>query len=131
MRERISKKTTGGNNIGRKEVRVKINKSGLSANGNQRYSLAIRFADGSHKKITSKGYVAVEIDKDIRRIYLVSADPDDGFKLTGKDSEQVKSITFTIYDPEDWRSIEGCYYLLKDPVDGSYYIDYSEEKEDK
>lgn len=129
MRERIVKGTTGSNNIGRKEVRIKINKSGLSASGEQRYALAARFADESHKKVSNNGYSAVEIDRELHRIYFVPASPDEGFKFTGTKSEKNKSITFTIQNRKDWEDAEGCYFLLKDPKENLYYIDYSSKKE--
>lgn len=125
MRERITKIKTGMNNTGRKEVRVKINKSGLNAGGEQRWVLAVRFANDSFKKITDNGYAAVEIDRDLKRMYFVKAEPDEGFKFTGSGSERGKSITFTIRDVEEWRIMEGCYFLLKDMEEGLYYIDYS------
>ena len=125
MRERINKKKTGGNNAGRREVRIKINKSGLLATGKQRYALAVRFADGSYKKVTNNGYIAVEIDRDLHRIYFVQAEPDEGFKLTGTKNENNKSITFSIYSRNEWEETEGCYFLLKDHEEGLYYIDYS------
>ena len=125
MRERISKIRTGGNNTGRKEVRVKVNRSGLSAYGEQRYSLAIRFAEESYKKITGEKYIVPEIDRDLKRIYFFPAAPDDGFKLTGTKSEHNKSITFTIKDMEQWKETEGCYFLLKDTKENAYYIDYT------
>lgn len=125
MRERISKKASGRNNTGRKEVKIKINKSGLKANGEQRYSLAARFADGSYKKVSDTGYAVVEIDRELHRIYFASADSDEGFKFTSTKSEKNMSITFTIQNREDWEETEGCYFLLKDHEEGLYYIDYS------
>ena len=125
MRERIRKGATGSNNIGRKEVRIKINRAGLTATGEQRYALAARFADESYKKVSSNGYAAVEIDRELHRIYFVPAEPDEGFKFTGTKTEHNKSITFSIRNCDEWEETEGCYYLLKDPKEGTYYIDYS------
>lgn len=71
MRERISKRQTGRNNPARKEVKIKINKSGLNADGEQRFSLAARFADDSYKKISDTGYMVVEIDRELKRIYFL------------------------------------------------------------
>ena len=127
MRERINKKTDGRNNPERKEVRVSINKSGLNAAGEQRYVLAIRFADESYKKVSDNGYIVIEIDKDLNRLYFLPAGPDEGFKLTGTKAQKARSISFTIYNCDDWTKMEGCYFLLKDPKEGIYYIDYSEE----
>ena len=127
MRERISKGATGGNNTGRKEVRLKINKSGLNAKGEQRFTMAARFADESYKKVSSNGYAAVEIDRELNRIYFVQADPDEGFKFTGAKSDKNKSITFTIQNIDEWKEVEGCYFLLKDVAEGFYYIDYSKK----
>lgn len=125
MRERIKKGAAGRNNIGRKEVLIKINKSGLTARGEQRYALAARFADESYKKVSSNGYAAVEIDRELRRIYFVPAEPDEGFKFVGTKTEHNKSLTFSIRSRDDWEETEGNYYLLKDPKEGTYYIDYS------
>ena len=127
MRERISKKQTGRNNPARKEVKIKINKSGLNADGGQRFSLAARFADDSYKKITGTGYMVVEIDMELKRIYFIPASSDDGFKLTHTKTENNKSITFTIQNHEDWEETQGCYFLLKDHEEGLYYIDYSQK----
>ena len=123
MRERITKKGTGGHNSGRKEVRIKINRSGKSASGMQRYSIAARFADESYKKITDKSYIVPEIDRELNRIYFLPGEPDEGFKLTG--TGKTKSITFTRHDHNQWEETQGCYFLLKDPKEGTYYIDYS------
>lgn len=127
MRERIRKRQNGRNNPARKEVKIKINKSGLNANGEQRFSLAARFADDSYKKISDTGYMVVEIDRELKRIYFLPANSDDGFKLTSTKSENNKSITFTIQNHEDWEETQGCYFLLKDHKEGLYYIDYSEK----
>ena len=127
MRERISKKRTGRNNPARKEVKIKINKSGLNADGGQRFSLAARFADDSYKKITGTGYMVVEVARELKRIYFIPASSDDGFKLTHTKTENNKSITFTIQNHEDWEETQGCYFLLKDHEEGLYYIDYSQK----
>ena len=128
-RERFTKQASGRNNTGRKEVKIKINRAGLNANGEQRYSLAVRFADDSHKKVSDTGYAVVEIDRDLRRVYFVPADSNDGFKLTSTKTEKKnKSITFTIHNCKEWEDVEGCYFLLKDPEEGLYYIDYSANK---
>lgn len=123
MREKIRKGSAGGNNLGRKEVRIKINRSGKNAKGEQRYSVAVRFADESYKKITDKSYIAPDIDRELNRIYFLPAEPDEGFKLTG--TGRTKSITFTRHDHNQWEETQGCYFLLKDPKEGTYYIDYS------
>lgn len=129
MRERITKGSTGRNNSGRKEVRIRINRSGKDDSGVQRYSIAARFADESYKKITDKDYVVLEVDWELNRIYFLPGEPDEGFKLTG--TGKTKSITFTRNDIERWDEIQGCYFLLKDPKEKSYYIDYSSKaKED-
>lgn len=123
MRKRISKGTTGRNNTGRKEVRLGVNRAGRTADGSQRYSLVIRFTEDAWKKATDTEYVAVDNDEDLKRLYFVSGNSDEGFKLTGPG--KVKSISFAIQDKTEWEKAKGCYFLLKDSESGDYYIDYS------
>ena len=128
-RERFTRRASGRNNTGRKEVKIKIIKAGLNASGEQRYSLAVRFADDSHKKISDTGYVVVERDRDLRRVYFVLADSNEGFKLTSTKTEKKnKSIKLAIQNRKEWEDAEGYYFLLKDPEEGLYYIDYSVNK---
>ena len=125
MRERIIKCAPGQNNSDRKDVRIRINSSGRNVRGEKRYALAVRFAGGSEKKCSSNGYVGVEIDREIHRIYFVPASPEEGFKLTAPKTTKSMSISFKIDDPDKWKDTEGCYFLLKDVEEGIYYIDYS------
>ena len=120
-RVRITKHNSGANTDGRKEVLVSTIKAGLSASGEQRWALSIRFANESHKKASDTGYVAVEIDDDLGRIYLLPADKTEGFKLvkTGK----MASISFTIKHKDEWGFICGEHDLLYDKDERAYYIE--------
>lgn len=85
--------------------------------------------DEMGKKITDKDYVVLEVDWELNRIYFLPGEPDEGFKLTG--TGKTKSITFTRNDIERWDEIQGCYFLLKDPKEKSYYIDYSSKAKEE
>lgn len=128
MRRRIIKNNVGKSTIGRKEVAIRINKSGLSASGDQRYTVAARFTVDSAKKASKNGYVAVEIDDETRRLYFVTASKEEGYKLTASTRKGANtSITFTVDDIEEWRKYVGDYDFKKDVSDGSYYIDLPNE----
>lgn len=128
MRRRIVKQRTGKSARNRKEVALKINKSGLSADGTQRYVLAVRFTNESYKKASNSDYVAVEIDDELKRMYFVTSDNEYGYKLTtsGKGSTY-KSISFTIDDVNEWVDLVGDYDLLKDNNELLYYIDFAKK----
>lgn len=124
MRRRIIKNNVGKSTIGRKEVAIRINKSGLSAIGKQRYAVAARFTEESAKKASQNGYVAVEIDDETMRLYFVTASKEEGYKLTASTRKGANtSITFTVDNIEEWRRYVGDYDLHKDVSDGTYYID--------
>ena len=124
MSKRIVKNNTGRSALGRKEVALRINKSGLAADGSQRYQVAARFTDDSIVKVSSSGYVAVEIDDEENKLYFVTASSNEGYKLTSSNkNSKFKSISFTVDDIEVWRGFVGDYDLKKDISDGSYYID--------
>lgn len=124
MRRRIIKNNVGKSTIGRKEVAIRINKSGLSAIGKQRYAVAVRFTEESAKKASQNGYVAVEIDDETMRLYFVTASKEEGYKLTASTRKGANtSITFTVDNIEGWRRYVGDYDLHKDVSDGTYYID--------
>ena len=127
MRKRIIKDGNGRGTTHRKEVSLRVNKSGLSADGNQRYVIAIRFAESAIKKASSSQYVAVEVDDETNRLYFVTAEQNEGYKLTasGKGAK-VKSITFSVRNIESWRPLVGDYDMKKDVSDNTYYIDIAE-----
>lgn len=124
MRHRITKMNTGRSAINRKEVAIRINKSGLSADGEQRFVVAIRFTDNAQKKASSSGYIVVETDDELNRLYFITAKQSEGYKLTasGKNSK-FKSITFAVNHIDDWRTLAGDYDMKKDTNDNTYYID--------
>lgn len=124
MRRRIVKNYVGRSTIGRREVSIRVNKSGLSAGGVQRYAVAVRFTAESSRKASNNGYVAVEIDDEMRRLYFVTASKEEGYKLTASSRNgENTSIAFTVDNIEKWREYIGDYDLKKDTSDGSYYID--------
>lgn len=128
MRRRIIKNNVGKSTVGRKEVAIRINKSGLSASGKQRYTVAARFTADSAKKASKNGYVAVEIDDETRRLYFVTASKEEGYKLTASTRNGANTaITFTVDDIEEWRKYVGDYDFKKDVSDGTYYIDLPNE----
>lgn len=124
MRHKITKIDTGRARLNKKEASIRINKSGLSADGQQRYVVAIRFTEDGQKKASSNGYVAMETDDELNRLYFMTAKQSDGYKLSasGKNAKS-KSITFAVRHIEDWKAILGDYDMKKDAKDGTYYID--------
>lgn len=129
MRRRIVKSYVGRSTIGRKEVAIRVNKSGLSANGTQRYVVAIRFTPDSVRKASNNNYVAIEIDDEQKRLYFVTASKEEGYKLTASTSKRAHtSISFTVDDIEEWRTYIGDYDFKKDISDGTYYIDLPSAK---
>lgn len=124
MRYRISKKSAGRGAINRKEVALRINKSGLLAGGEQRYSVVMRFTEEAQKKATSSGFVILEVDTDFNRLYFITANEKDGYKLTASDENaKVKSFSFTPISIDSWRPLIGDYEMKKDVNDNTYYID--------
>ena len=129
IRRRIDK-----NNVGRrterKEVAIRINKAGLTAKGQQRYSVAVRFTSEGAKKASKNDYAAVELDDETNRMYFVTATEIDGFKLSkSSKSGDGKVLTFTAEDKTEWEKYVGDYDLHKDVNDGSYYIDLPNKKQ--
>ena len=124
MRHRIAKANVGRSTINRKDVALRINKSGLSADGNQRYVVAIRFTDNAYKKASKSEYVVLEIDDEFNRLYFITAEQDEGYKLTasGKNAK-FKSITFAVNHIDDWEALVGDYDMKKDINYNTYYID--------
>lgn len=123
MRERIVKQSVKRGRTDIKEVALRINKSGLNAEGHQRFVVAVRFTDNSYKKVSNTGYVAVEIDRDMSRLYFVPSSNEVGYKLSCSRGGSFKSITFTVADIDEWRGYVGDYNLLKDVDENVYYID--------
>ena len=119
MREKL-RKTRSRSNPG-KDVTLKVERSGLTANGAQRYVVTFRFYNSSEKKITNTGYAAADIDREVRRVYFVEADASEGWKMIG--DRNVRTLSFTVTDKEEWAAYEGEYNLLKDSSTGEYYID--------
>ena len=119
----INKGNTGSRSSdGKKEVTIKTIKAGLSADGVQRWSVSIRFADGSHKKASNSDYVQVAVSKNSGRMYFWTGDRGNGYKIVGE--KKGKGICFTCYDKEFYESIKGMYDMLKDNNTGTYYIDF-------
>lgn len=124
MRVRITKQGAWRNAVDRKEVMVRINESGVDKNNRRRYVLAIRFTPESVKKASDTEYVVPEIDRDMHRMYFVSATSREGFKLIRSTRNGAKTyFSFRIDKREKWESLVGDYDLKKDVHDGIYYID--------
>lgn len=126
MRRKITKALKGRATTNRKEVALRINRSGLNAKGLPRYVLAVRFTDESYKKASRTEYVGVEIDDELSRMYFTSSNNIEGYKLSasGKTSKY-KSISFSIEDLDEWADKVGDYDLLKDNNEQLYYIDFA------
>lgn len=127
MRECLRKSKPHGNNVN-KDVRLKLRKAGLSADGEQRWQLVFSLYDNANAKISATGYAAVDIDWEESRVYFVETESNEGWKLI--DGKSVSELSLTIYDYDAWKPYEGEYVLLKDKVSGDYYIDLV-KKEDK
>ena len=124
MRKRITKDYVGRGAANRKEVAFRINKSGLSADGKQRFAVAIRFTGEAAKKASANDYVAMEIDDETNRLYFVTATQKDGYKLTASSKNgKCKSVTFAVEIIDEWKPLVGEYDLKKDISDNTYYID--------
>lgn len=126
-RERITKGAVGSRGNIEKEIRLSVIKSGYGAGNTQRWSVSIRFAEESWKKASTTDFVSVEIDRDEQRLYFVTSNKNEGYKLTGNKS--VRTVSITIHDEIGWRKYEGEYNLLKDVNSGDYYIDLKETGE--
>ena len=128
MRVPIKKRATGRSAAKRKEVALRINKSGKLASGEPRYVVAIRFTNESYKKASSTGFVIPEVDFEEGKLYFTSGTEKEGYKLvaSGKGST-FKSITFSIDDLNVWHPFIGDYDLLKDNESQDYYIDFSKK----
>lgn len=110
-----------------KEVRLKVRRAGLAADGAQRWSMIFGFYNGAERKIGSTNFAAVDVDFEESRIYFVETDEKEGWKFTG--SKNVRELSLTVYDADVWRAYEGEYNLLKDRTSGDYYIDLVKKEE--
>ncbi len=121
MRSPITKGIGGGKGTTGKEVRLSVIGAGLNADGTHRYATSIRFANEAWKKASDTEYVALEIDRDEKRLYFIAGNKTNGFKLVG--DKTVRTVTFSIHDEHEWDIYKGEYNLLKDVDSGDYYID--------
>ena len=128
MRRRITKAGRGRAMSNRKDVSLKLNKSGLSADGRQRWVVAVRFANDSHLKASNTEYVAIEIDDVKGRMYFISSNNSEGFKLcVNNKNSKTKNISFSIDDIREWEAHEGVYDMLHDDAERLYYIDFAKK----
>ena len=120
----IQKRNIGerGVTTAKRDVRIKVNKSGTDDDGGIRYAIKFYFYDEAYKKVTTGEYVAVYPYEEEKRIYFTSADKTDGYKLSGK-TKNSKVLSVTCHDKEKWDKIAGDYNLLKDRENNVYYID--------
>lgn len=123
--EDLSKNQVGRGAADRKEVALRKNRSGLNADGSQRWSLVARFNSESYKKASDTGYVMPSIDRDQNRLYFLPVSQERGYKLTGI---KFKSATISVRNIEFWEKYLGDYNLLKDVDENLYYIDLREGK---
>lgn len=126
MREYLRKSKPHGN-VANKDVRLKLRKAGLSAEGEQRWQLVFGLYDSANVKITATGYAAIDVDWEESRVYFVEADAMEGWKLV--DGKSVSEFSLTVYDYKAWRPYEGEYVLLKDKASNDYYIDLVNKEE--
>lgn len=88
------------------------------------YAIAARFTPDSVSKVSKTGYVAVEIDREEKRLYFVPENKEEGYKLTASSSGSAKTvITFNVDDIKEWQRYVGEYNLCKDVSSNDYYID--------
>ena len=119
--------------MGNKEVSVRIHKGHLLQTGKQAYRCLVTFYNEAYKKVSDNDFVAVEIDRELNRLYFVASNNNDGFKLISGENhkEFSKSISFTIYEKAEWNDVVGEYYLLKEKNCPDYFIDYSAKRGSK
>ena len=123
-RERFVKSVVGKGAKRKKEVSIRLNKSGLSADGAQRWVVCARFTPEARPKISSTDWCVPELDREAKRLYFVTATEEEGYKLTASRAVNTyKSISFSVPDVEEWRKFEGLYDLKKDVAENLYYID--------
>lgn len=120
MRESLRKSKSHGNNVN-KDVKLKLRRAGLSADGVQRWQLVCSLYDNANAKISSTGYAAIDVDWEESRVYFVETEVNDGWKLIN--GKTVSELSLTIYDYDIWKPYEGEYILLKDKSSGDYYVD--------
>lgn len=125
-RERFTKDGYSGKNVEkyRKDVTIRLNKSGVTVTGAQRLVVRIGFTPSARPKVSSTDWCVPELDREARRLYFVTATAREGYKLTSsKETDRFKSISFCVPDIEEWRGFEGEYDLMKDVAENLYYID--------
>lgn len=120
MRECLRKSKQRGNNAN-KDVKLKVRKGGLKADGEQRWQLVFSLYDDAKIKVSTTGYAAVDVDWEESRVYFVETEINEGWRLTGE--KNVKELSLTIYNHDIWEPYNGEYVLLKDKASGDYYID--------
>lgn len=107
--------------VAEKEVKLKIRKAGLAADGEQRWQMIFSFYNGAERKVSSTNHAAIDVDLEESRVYFVETNDKEGWKFTG--SKNVRELSLTIYDSDVWKAYEGEYNLLKDVSSSDYYID--------
>lgn len=125
MREKITKwytrRAKSGRNKGT-EVTLGVHSGGADKDGTPIWRVVISFTPDAVHKITATEYMGAEIDRDLGRLYFVSEDKADGFKITNNANR--KRIAFRTDVPQMWEMYKGSYYLLKDAAERLYYIDF-------
>jgi len=111
------------------DVAIRLNRNGLNAAGNPKYSTVFRFSANSVKKIvTNTQYAVYAVDKQRGRVYFAESDAVTGFKLVcpSKGSE-CRHIQSHANDYEFWGDHVGDYNLLFDRDEKLYYLDFSKK----
>lgn len=111
------------------DVAIRLNRNGLDAAGNRKYSTVFRFSADTVKKIvTNTQYAVYAVDKQQGRVYFAESDAVNGFKLvrSNRNSES-RHIQSHAEDFEFWSDHVGDYSLLYDRDEKLYYLDFSKK----
>lgn len=103
------------------DVSVCINKAG-SKNEPDRQSLVFRFSMNAANKIAPNSeYASYGFDNESKRVYFISREPANGFKLSKRGRRRV--MTSGVFDMNIYGFITGDYTLYFDRERKLFYID--------
>lgn len=111
------------------DVAIRLNRNGLDAAGNRKYSTVFRFsADAVKKIVTNTQYAVYAVDKQQGRVYFAESDAVNGFKLVRSNrNSEGRHIQSHADDYEFWGDHVGDYSLLFDRDEKLYYLDFSKK----
>ena len=111
------------------DVAIRLNKNGLDAAGNRKYSVVFRFSEGAFKKIvTNTEYAVYAVDRPQGRVYFAESDAMNGFKLVHSNkNNETRHIQNNTEDTDFWSGHVGDYSLLFDREEKLYYLDFSKK----